>query len=116
MSFSTASGTGATTVTIGADKVGSPTTPQIFNITMTTANQEYNQPLPANCKRYSIGTQDGTPIRYAFVTGKVATPTAPYYQTLSNQIDEENIDPSATLTLYFACATAGKIVQIVAWV
>ena len=92
-------------------------TPTIYNVTMTTINTQYSQALPAGVKRFQIGTQDGTAFRLAFVTGKVAGPTAPYYQTLTGEIYYEGeIDPVAgTITLYFACATAGKIVQIIAW-
>ena len=91
------------------------TTPVIYNVTMTNANTEYSQALPSNTKKFSIASQDGTAFRIAFVTGKVATPTAPYKTVQANtEYYEDMINPSS-LTLFFACGSSGKIVEIIAW-
>ena len=91
------------------------TTPVIYNVTMTNANTEYSQALPSNTKKFSIASQDGTAFRIAFVTGKVATPTAPYKTVQANtEYYEDMINPSS-LTLFFACGSAGKVVEIIAW-
>jgi len=91
------------------------TTVAIYNVTMTLANTEYSQALPANCKKFLIHTRDGTAFRIAFVTGKVATPTEPYFTIPANaSYNEDGIQP-ATLTIYFACVSAGKVVEIIAW-
>jgi len=98
-----------------ATKVTRATTPVIYNVTMTLADTEYTQALPANTKKFSIRTRDGTAFRLAFETGKVAEPTEPYIDVLANlPYTEEQIEP-ATLTLYFGCGGAGKIAEIVAW-
>lgn len=98
-----------------AKKPDPATTPVIYNVTMTVADTEYSQVLPANTKRFSIRTRDGTAFRMAFVTGKVAAPTEPYFSILANiPYIEEQIEVSA-LTLYFGCGGAGKICEIVAW-
>jgi len=90
------------------------TTPVIYNVTMTLADTEYSQVLPANTKKFLIHTRDGTTFRIAFVTGKVATPTAPYFTIPGgNGYSEDGI--KATPTLYFGCGSAAKEIEIIAW-
>jgi len=89
-------------------------TPTIFNVTMANANTEYSQALPATTRRFSIKNRNGTAFRVAFATGKVATPTEPYLTIPANSEYYED-DLRADLTLYFACASAGKTVEIIAW-
>ena len=91
------------------------TTPAIYNVTMTLADTEYSQALPANTKKFLIHTRDGTAFRLAFVTGKVATPTAPYFTILANDSYYEDLIQPTTLTLYFGCASAGKIIELIVW-
>ena len=91
------------------------TTPAIYNVTMTNANAEYSQALPSNCLGFMVQTQDGTAFRCAYVIGKVATPTAPYLTVAASSVYYETAIKLATGTLYFACASTGKIVEIVAW-
>ena len=91
------------------------TTPAIYNVTMTNANTEYSQALSSNTKRFSIKTRDGTAFRVAFETGKVATPTEPYETVPANSEYYEDALTVDSLTLYFACGTAAKIVEIVCW-
>jgi hypothetical protein len=95
--------------------VGSYVTPTIYNVTMTNADTEYSQLLPANTKRFSIKTRDGTAFRTAFVTGKVAAPTAPYQTVPANWHYWEDLLYVTGLTLYFGCGVAGKIVEITVW-
>ena len=91
------------------------TTPAIYNVTMTLADTEYSQALPANTKKFLIHTRDGTAFRLAFVTGKVATPTVPYFTILANDSYYEDLIQPAILTLYFGCASAGKIIELIVW-
>lgn len=90
-------------------------TPTIYNVTMTNANTEYSQSLPSNCKKFLIHTRDGTSFRLAFVSGKVASPTPPYFTVPAGQAYYEDFIEPTSLTLYFACGTAGKVVEIIAW-
>jgi len=92
-----------------------PVTPTIYNVTMTTADYEYSQALPTNCKKFLIHTRDGTAFRLAFEPGKVAGPTAPYLSVPANTTYYEDGILSPALTLYFACASTGKIIEIIAW-
>lgn len=91
------------------------TTPAIYNMTMTNANTEYSQALPANTRKFTIHTRDETAFRLAFVTGKVATPTAPYLTIPANKVYYEDFVNLTSKTLYFASGSAGKIIEIVAW-
>jgi hypothetical protein len=86
-----------------------------YMVTMTLANTEYSQALPANTKKFSIKTQDATAFRLAYITAKVATPAVPYFDILDGgSKSEDNINVTA-LTLYFASSYAGKIIEIEAW-
>ncbi len=92
--------------------------PTIYNVTMTTANTEYSQALPAGTKKVIFSVQGGlnaNQFRYAYVTGKVATPVAPY--KVYNQDIEVGIDNILLTgaTLYFASTLAGAIMQIECW-
>ena len=94
--------------------------PVIYNVTMTLADTEYSQVLPYQCRKYTIHTRDESAFRLAFVTGIVATPTAPWFTVLANTRMWEdgviNEYPAASLlTLYFASASADKIIEIIAW-
>lgn len=102
------------------------TSPTIFNVTMANANTEYSQALPPHTKRFSIKTRDGTAFRIAFVTGKVAAPTAPYLTVPANvEYSEDSLNvgfeagvvigAGVLLTLYFGCGVAAKVVEIIAW-
>lgn len=92
-------------------------TPTPYNVTLTNANTEYSQALPANCRAFEFQAQTDVAIRYAFVTGKVAAPTAPYMTLKAGHYYfspplNQGVSPS---TLYLASATAGTIVCILAW-
>jgi hypothetical protein len=53
-------------------------TPTPYNVTLTNANTEYSQALPANCRKFEFQARTEATVRLAFVTGKVAASTAPY--------------------------------------
>jgi hypothetical protein len=87
-----------------------------FNITLTVADTEYPQLLPANCKGIEFVSRGGYPTRYAFTTGKVAGLVSPYF-TLKSNCSYEN---PATLnlsskTIYFASDNAGDVIELIAW-
>ena len=93
-------------------------TPTAYNVTLTNANTEYSQAMPGNCRGFEFQCRTEADVRYAFVTGKVAGPAAPwltlkagdyYYSPPINQA-------AAPSTLYLATPTAGVIAEIIAWV
>jgi len=92
------------------------TTPTVYNITLTLANTEYSQALPANTKELRFRCRTLYDVRFAWATGKVATPTAPYL-TLGAGMDyfSDNNDLSSQ-TLYFASSTAAVVIELEVWV
>jgi len=90
-------------------------TPTIYNVTMTSADTEYSQAIPANTRRLTIQCQGAYDIRFAFASGKVATPTAPY-GTIKKGMNyyEENLKTSG-LTVYVACGTTSQVAEIYCW-
>ena len=92
------------------------TTPTLYNINMTTADFEYEQALPVACKAFSVVLADLSAFRLAFVTGKVATPTAPYYTQPANiPFERQGLYLSGKI-VYIATPAAGKKAQILCWV
>lgn len=90
-------------------------TPTIYNVTLTNANTEYSQTLPANLRSFSMQARQSADVRWSHETGKVATPVAPYMTMKSGgNVNVGELDPN-TLTLYLASATAGTVVEIIAW-
>ncbi len=93
------------------------TTPTIYNLTLTLANTEYSQALPANCRGWKFQCREEYTVRWSNVTGPVATPTAPW-MTMKPGYPESSPplnQAAAPSTLYFASPTAGAHVEIVAW-
>jgi len=91
------------------------TTPTIYNVTLTSANTEYSQALPANTREFRFICRTLYDVRFAWVTGKVATPTAPYL-TLTAGVDyHSDNDNLASQTLYLASSTVGVVVEIECW-
>ena len=104
---------------VGADGVVLPAVPEVttvaeYNITLTNANTEYSQALPANCRKVTFRCRTLAECRYAWITGKVATPAAPW-QTLKAAADYGVDGIKSGGTLYFASATAGVVIEVEAW-
>lgn len=92
-----------------------PGNPTIYNVALTLANTEYSQALPANTKKFSVSLRDATGFRIAFVTGKVAAPTAPYKTILDGcEYYEEDLNLQS-VTIYLASPAAGKAAEIICW-
>lgn len=93
-------------------------TPVVQNVTMTLADTEYSLELPANTKYFSIQCQDGTAFRMAFVTGKVATPTAPFLTIRANNAynsPEKIAVANGARTIYFGCGSAAKVIELISY-
>lgn len=90
--------------------------PTIHNQTLTNANTEYTISIPGGTKHLSIQCRTAFDVRFAFETGKVAGPTAPYATVKSGAAytAPEKLAMAAS-TLYLASAQAGVVVEIVTW-
>ena len=93
--------------------------PLIIVTTLTSANTEYPIRLPAGCKRYSVKVRtDDVDLLVSFTKGHVdgATPRGEYFTLNAGRShDEADLQLDNEFTLYVACATAGKVVETVAW-
>lgn len=87
----------------------------IYNISLASADTEYSQALPAGMRKLAFRARTNQEVRYAFETGKVAGPTAPY-ATLKAAYEyfDENI-VAASETLYLASSVAGVVVEVEVW-
>lgn len=87
----------------------------IANIIIPEANKERSWALPNGCRWFTLQVRDGTAIRIAVESGKVAESQANYYTLKTdNEWDEKELGVDIThgLPLYFACAAAGKVVEV----
>ena len=104
-----------TDLATSANQQAAATAATIYNVTMAAADTEYSQALPANTKRFSLQCLTDFDVRFAFVTGKVATPTVPYALVRAGMnYWEDGLDLSS-VTLYVACADAAKVAEILCW-
>lgn len=104
--------TGRLLVETEVDDIGTPT---IYNVTMTNADTEYSQALPAGTKAFEFQCRTDFDVRFAFATGKVATPTAPYMTLKSRHVYFKDRINLTSKTLYIACATAAQVIEIICW-
>lgn len=104
--------TESTLVALSAKVVAPPTAPTIYNVTMTTASTEYSQALPANTRKFMIKCRGEYDIQVCFVAEGSGTL---YITVPSEQTYWEDQINDASITLYFQCATAAQVAEIVAW-
>lgn len=89
-----------------------PTTPTIYNKTMTDADTEYSQALPAGTRKFQVKCRTSFAIKLAFTSGASGTT----YTTIpADQTYWEDHIALKGVTLYFQCASAAKVAEIIAW-
>lgn len=87
----------------------------IYNVTITTADTEYSQLLPDNTKSITVQLRTAAVSRIAFETGKVATPTAPYFTIKSGAAYSENNINLGGKTLYVAGDAGTELMEIICY-
>ena len=88
------------------------TTVSSMNIVLVNANTEYPQPLIDNTKQLRFRARTPSDVRFAWVTGKVSAPIAPYSTLpVGMEFAGDAINFTST-TLYFASSTSGVIVEL----
>lgn len=103
------------TPAIKIEEQGVATTHTPYNVTLTSADTEYSQALPANTKEVRFRCRTLFDVRFAFVTGKVAGPAAPYFTLPAGSdyySDKNDLD---SITVYLASSEAGVIVELETW-
>ena len=101
-----------TPITVTFDGVDTPT---VYNLTLAVADTEYSQLLTANTKEFRFRCRTLFDVRYAFVTGNVAVPTAPWLTLPAGSDYWSDGDDLPATTLYFATDEAGVILEIEEW-
>lgn len=90
-------------------------TPVIYNVSMTLADTEYSQALPAGTKKFLLHTRDGSAFRLAFETGRVAGAIEPYFTVPVNTSYSEDLIEATGLILYFSSSSSNLTLEIIAW-
>lgn len=93
-------------------KIDYPNTPIIYNTTMTLANTEYSQALPAGCSKFTAQCRSSYSVKLSFVSGESGTT---YYTIKEDTWYWEDEIEGTRRILYFQCATAGQFFEIIAW-
>lgn len=87
-----------------------------YNITLTLADTEYSQALPANTKKIEFWSRGKYAFRHAFTTGKVAGLVSPYFTAFANSSYESpGMADLTSKTIYFATDTAGDVIEMRVW-
>jgi hypothetical protein len=101
--------------------------PNVQAVTLTNGDQEYSLNLSPGCEKFTIKARTADVFRFAFVTGNVAGPTAPYATILAGNSysspekyrvkmgTTKGQTAATTQTIYFASSTPGVIVELAEW-
>lgn len=94
------------------------TFPSLNSLTLTNADTEYSLVIPRGTKKFSVFTNHASgAFRFAWESGKVASPTEPYVNVANGlSYTEEDLDTKENLTMYLASSTAGLVVVVSYWV
>jgi len=90
-------------------------TPTTANVTLTVVDTEYTYTIPEKTTKLKFQNRSNNTIRYAFVTAKVATPTAPYFTVKATGLYYEDNLKLYGKILYLAGTNAGDVVEIETW-
>ena len=91
------------------------TKPTAYNITLTLANTEYSQLLPSGIKELRFRCRTLYDVRFAWETGKVATPTAPYLTLPAGSDYFSDKKDISGKKIYLASSQAGVIIELSVW-
>jgi len=92
-----------------------PTEPLLLYVTVTNANEEYEKALPDGTKMIYAQTSDASAFRVAWEKGHVGPSLQPYLSVPTNGWYYADDIKATGKTLYFACPTAGKTIEIEVW-
>jgi len=91
------------------------TTPALSAVTIAVPDTEYTQGLPANCRAVQFQCRTANDVRYAWATGKVATPVDPYFTLKSGAVYFKEGLKLTAATLHMAAAASVLYVEVEAW-
>lgn len=87
----------------------------ITNQTLTDADTEYEVTAIKGARRVSFKCRTAAAVRFAFVTGKVAGPTAPYETLPANSQWSDDYMGENSASLFLASSVAGVVVEVESW-
>lgn len=90
-------------------------TQTLYAVSITTLNTEYSQALPADARVIKVKCRTAADIRIAFVAGKVATPTDPYWTVKSGTVETIEVPQSLTggsTTLYVGAGAGSLVAEV----
>jgi len=93
-------------------------TKTILNVTLTNADTEVTLAIPANCFYFTWQCRTAFAVRFAWETGKVAGPTAPYMTLKSGAVSNSPVaeDTGAVgQNLFLASSEAAVVVEMEVW-
>ena len=95
-----------------------PGVPVNRNVTLTTADKEYEIEFPIGTKKFSFRLRSTHyPWRFSFEKGRVAGSVAPYNTVpAAGEFYDDNLKTPAGVKLYVACSTAAQTLEAVFWV
>ncbi len=88
------------------------TTVSSTNVVLTNANTEYSHALPDSMQQLRFRARTGVDVRYAWVTGKVASLVSPYFTLPAGMGLAGDALSFTNKTLYFATEISGTIVEM----
>lgn len=92
-------------------------TPIIANVSMPLPNTEYVYGPPNECKALQWQCRAANDVRYAWLTGVVASPspTEPYFTLKSGAVWYNDYLSITSATLHVATAASVQMVEVEAW-
>lgn len=87
----------------------------LYNVAITNQDTEYSQALPADVRVIKVKCRTAADIRFAWVTGKVAASTAPFWTIKSGTTETIEVPPEltgGTPTIYVAAAAGSLVAEV----
>ncbi len=84
-------------------------------VAVAAPDTQYSYVIPAGTRKLKFQNRSDKALRYSFVTGKVATPTEPYFTLKSTGVYYEDNIKLYGKTIYFANDETGDVVEIETW-
>lgn len=84
---------------------------------MPSANKGYPVTIPIGCARFTFQTRDGTACWFAATQEKASEGKEQMWTVrASGTWDESNLEITSPLTIWAACASTSKILEMLFWV
>ena len=86
--------------------------PVIYNLTLTNADTEYAQVLPAKTIKYALQCRTANDVKLSFVSGESGSK---FITIHSGKSFSQVLVQDSLPTLYLQSGTAGVVVEIIVW-